>query len=374
MEGPRGARIEDRESLRTLTDIVFRKGMLDQYVQLFNEANYDNLRVCAEDGNCVCHVGMTERRAILLGCPVSVACIGGVSTHPEFRKRGLASACFDDARRKARDDGVDYMIVSGDRNLYRMRGCVHVGSDRAFTVSQNEIPAGLTRRSASVTVEVMTDSELPRVMECYRGEPVRFARPPDDYLHVLESGWVMNRPSDFLVVREQGVFRGYIIAARPRDDGKVGIAEFAGDRHSILAALPQILKRYGAMRVEFQALRHDALMRSLCEREGLEGSPRATAGTVTLINFPQLMERIRPLADEMLGARLATRLQFRQEEERFVFAMGDEELITDRSGAAQLLFGTVDRLPAAAGQTGDLGFALRTFLPLPTLWYGINYV
>src|SRR5690348_8886220 len=132
MDGPRGARKEDLPSLRALTDLVMREGLVDQYVQLFNEDNYENLRICVEDGKCVSHVGMTEQGAVLLGCPIHAACIGGVCTHPDYRKRGFASASFDDAARKAREDGIDLMIVSGDRNLYRMRGCVHVGSDLAF--------------------------------------------------------------------------------------------------------------------------------------------------------------------------------------------------------------------------------------------------
>jgi predicted N-acetyltransferase YhbS len=375
MEGPRGVRSEDIASLRALTDLVMREGLVDQYPQLFNADNYENLRVCVDEGKCVCHVGMTERGAVLFGCPIQVGCIGGVCTHPDCRNQGLASACFDDALRKAREDGVDVMIVSGDRNLYRMRGCVHVGNDLGFRIAQEAIPAVLEEMAARVTVEVMADDELPRVMDCYRAEPVRFVRPPDDYRYARKSGWVMNRQSDFLVLREGGAFRGYVIARQPDADGSASLAEFAGDRHAILAALPPILRRCRLTSLGFQVLRHDALMRSLCEQAGLQGSPHTTPGTVTLINFPQLMERMRPRFAELLGARAASRLRFRQEEERYSFALGDEEFITERADAARLLFGTLEGLPQAVqGQQGALGEALRTILPLPTLWYGINYV
>jgi hypothetical protein len=36
MEGPRGVRREDIASLRALTNLVMREGLVDQYPQLFN--------------------------------------------------------------------------------------------------------------------------------------------------------------------------------------------------------------------------------------------------------------------------------------------------------------------------------------------------
>lgn len=375
MEGPRGVQIRDLPSLRALTDRVMRVGLVDQYVQLFNEDNYDNLRICVDEGTCVSHVGMTEGGALLHGCPIRVACIGGVCTLPEYRKSGLASACFDDALRKAHRDGVDIMIVSGDRNLYRMRGCVHVGGDLHFELVTGELPADLKEQEARVTVDVMTEAELPLVMESYRAEPVRFLRSPEDYAHALQSVRVMDRPSDFLVVRERGEFRGYLIAPRPGVEGKPQVAEFAGDRHAILAALPQVLRRCGRNSVGFTALRHDFLLRSLCDQAGLQGTPRTTPGTVTLVNFPQFMERMRPHFVERLGRHVASRLRFRQEAERYLFAFDEQELNTDRAEAARLLFGTPEGLPSSVGNLDTpLGETLRAVLPLPTLWYGINYV
>src|SRR5438128_8553348 len=111
MEGPRAVRPEDRESLDALTGAVMRQGMLEQYPQLFNEENYENLRVVIEDGQCVSHVGMIQRDAALYGCRIKVCCIGTVCTYEEHRGKGYASACFDDATRKAIVDGVDVMIV-----------------------------------------------------------------------------------------------------------------------------------------------------------------------------------------------------------------------------------------------------------------------
>ncbi len=374
MEGPRAVRNKEWASLRALTDTVFRAGLVDQYTQLFNEENRENLRVCVDAARCVSHVGMTQRRATFFGCPIQVCCIGAVATHPEYRGRGLASACFDDAVEKAHGDGVDVMIVSGDRSLYRRRGCLRVGGDSAFTLTAQSPFFAPPRPGREVTVEPMTDDELPLVMDCYRHEPVRFLRPPDDYRYARQIGVVMNRPSDFLVVRERGDFRAYAIVQRPRDN-KARLAEFAGDRHALLAALPQIFHRYALAELGWQVQRHDRLFRSLCESAGLQGTPSPASGTVKLIHFEQLMGRMRPRFEELLGRQAAAQLSFWQRDEHYGFGVAGDELGADRDTATRLLFGTVDGAEAQALERhGGWNEVLRTILPLPCLWYGINYV
>jgi predicted N-acetyltransferase YhbS len=382
MEGPRGLRKGELESLRAMTDVVFRPNMPEQYPHLFNEANFENLHVCLDDGRCVSHVGMTERGATLFGCPIRVCCIGAVSTHPDYRGQGLASACFDAAVQKAYNDGVDVMIVSGSRNLYQMRGCLRVGRDSAFTLTPETATAVSDAAGVEVTVEKMKDEELPLVMDCYRREPVRFLRPPDDYHYALQSGMVMNRFSNFLVVRERSAFRGYVILQKPHDlalkplpDKKTNLAEFAGDRRSLLAALPTIVRDYELLELHWQVQRHDDLFRSLCESAGLTPKPVGVSGTVKLINFPQLMERMLPRFEELLGQREAGRLSFWQRADEYGFRSDDDEFVTDRDTATRLLFGTpVDPPSETVPAPGRLAAALKAILPLPGLWYGINYV
>lgn len=374
MEGPRALRPDEFPALRALTDVVFRPRMPEQYPQLFNPENRENLRVCSEDDRCVSHVGMTQRGATLLGCAIQVCCIGAVATHPEYRGQGLASACFDDAVARAYRNGVDIMLVSGDRDLYRRRGCLRVGRDSAFTWTVNGPPEnGLPGGGEEVTVMPMTEDELPLAQACYRREPVRFLRPPDDYRDALQSGYVMNRPSDFLVVRAGGDFRGYLVVQHPGADGKARIAEYAGDRHSLLAALPLVAGRYGLSALGWQVPRHDDLFRSLCERAGLAATPTPSSGTVKLIHFTQLMERMRPRFREILGEKEAARLSFAQQGETYVFRYGEDALRTDRDTATRLVFGSVEGTETQSGE-GAVAQALRAILPLPCLWYGINYV
>lgn len=373
MEGPRGLRPEELSSLRELTGVVFRPTLVDEYPQLFHEGNFDNLRVCVDGGRCVSHVGMTTRRATFFGCPVQVGCIGAVATHPDYRGQGLASRCFDDAAKKAFEDGTDLLLVSGNRALYRRAGCLRAPCGETFTQSAEDAPA---LPGAPVTVETMTDADLPLVRECYRNEPVRFLRSIEDYGRSFACGVVMNRPSEFLVVRgENGDFRGYLIVGQRDGEARARIAEFAGDRHALLAALPAVMRHYNLGTLGWQVSGHDVLFRALCADAGLTGNAAEFPGTIKVINFPQLMKRLRPRWEELLGTDRAARLSFRQQNDAFAVRFGDDELATDRDTMTRLLLGTLDaeQQPKIEARA-KLVHVLATILPLPCLWYGLNYV
>jgi hypothetical protein len=162
---------------------------------------------------------------------------------------------------------------------------------------------------------------------------------------------------------------------RPLPDRKTNLAEFAGDRHAVLAALPEILRRYSLAELRWHVQRHDSLFRSLCENAGLPPTPTSASGTVKLINFPQLMERMRPCFEELLGRREASQLAFVQNAEQYGFRFGDEEVITDRDTATRLVFGTLEGAETQVIEgKGRLTEVMKTILPLPCLWYGLNYV
>src|SRR5947209_3284810 len=128
-DGPRAPRPDEWDQLDALVSTIFAPRMFRRFPQLYNEANRPNLRVVAEDGRIVCHVGMIQREASLAGCRVGVACIGSVATFEEYRGRGFASLAFQDACDKAAADGVDVMLISGGRGLYTRAGCRRFGPD-----------------------------------------------------------------------------------------------------------------------------------------------------------------------------------------------------------------------------------------------------
>jgi GNAT superfamily N-acetyltransferase len=374
IDGPRGVRVEDQESLRALTDKVMRRGLVDDYPQLFDAYNWDNLSICTDDSTCVSHVGMVQRWATMLGCTIKAGGIGGVCTDPDYRSRGLASLCFDRAMEKARADGVDLMIVSGDRDLYRRRGCVHVGSVAHYSVQADALPDAMERAAADVTVDTATDAEMDAIAALYQREPVRYIRPPADYRFARKSTIVMDRPSDFMTIRAGSALRAYAIQPRTTPCQSARLLEWAGDRHALFGAIPHLLRRSALAGLSVPVAAHDDLMRDLFETVGLTGARQTSPGTVSLVNYPQLMERLRPHFVERLGDT-GNRLRFSEVTGDYSLYLGDEAFTTDRSTMGRLLFGNADGwMESEVPLPNALREALQQIVPLPTLWFGVNHV
>jgi hypothetical protein len=111
-------------------------------------------------------------------------------------------------------------------------------------------------------------------------------------------------------------------------------------------------------------------------QRGVPSAPAAVEGTVRLINFPQMMERLRPLFHETLGRDTTAALSFAEEGDTCIFRFHNESLRIGRAGAARLLFGTPSQteLSLYDGISENFAAALRGVLPFPALWYGLSFV
>ena len=391
---PRALRDDEWDQLNHVVGTVFRPSMFSEYPQLFNPQNRENLRVVAEHNQLVCHVGMTYRSASLFGCRIDVASIGAVATLETHRAKGYASAAFQDACDKAARDGLDIMLISGGRGLYLRAGCRTVGLDHDFYL--DETASG---RLASVrppggggfTFVPLAAEHVPEMRALQQAEPVRYIRRAEDWRMALECGVVMNTASDFWGVRLGDILVAYLIVHEPgktrRRDGDptfTRVVELAGQRAAILAALPELRRHYGTEQVRVHAQGSDpVLARVLRLTTGVEGIESGFSGTLRVINFPQLMERCRPLLAERIGEEATHGMRFEAEnapgsaEGGFTITRGDATVrVSDLGSLACFLFGARKPGEGDSAPTGDAGLLedLRAALPLPVPWYGISYV
>lgn len=395
-DGPRALAPDEWEQLNHVVSAVFRPEMFRDYPQLFNETNRENLRVIAADGKVVAHVGYIHRPASLIGCRVEVANIGGVATLDEYRGKGYASACFQDACAKAARDGVDIMLISGGRGLYTRVGCRQVGRGTSFSLTPADVaplrtahPPGPT----SFSLRPVDQTAIPTLQGLYAGEPARFLRRLEDWEMAFESGVVMNTASDFWGVFVGDAIAAYLIVHQPSkvrrrtpDAPTVArIVEYAGQRAAVAHALPALLDHYGTDRVTLHVAGAPAVFRKVLQTgTGQLGETAGASGTLRVINFPQLMERCRPLLAERIGYAAARDLSFHADsspgspEGGFTIRRGREEVrIADLASLALFLFGSpnpvTDPDSAPSGDSALLSL-MEQALPLPALWYGISYV
>jgi hypothetical protein len=381
-DGPRAVKPEEFESLMTLINTVFRSGrpttMGEEYPHLFTPDNFQNLRVIREDNadgdapsGIVSHVGTTIRDAVILGCHVRVGNIGAVGTYQEHRQRGFAGACFDDACANALRQGVDFMLISGDRSLYRRAGCRKVGLDGEFTVTK-DIAAS---QRGNVTIERYQDANLRDVKRIYESEPVRYFRPLEEWHRFLRDGASTHHHAELWVIRRGSDIVAYCALLPRKADGTAAFEEYAGDRTAFVGALDELMTQQDLNAVNVHVSWHDDLMRNLLFGCNTPARNTHASGTQLIINFPQFMERLRPLMAERVGTAEAHRLSFREYNGTFVFAYDGETVIsTTRGGAAQVVWGTREEREWQWASEGQGKEALSRVFPVPALWYGFSYV
>jgi predicted N-acetyltransferase YhbS len=372
IEGPRAVRPDELEALRRLTDVVFRPLMPEQYPQLFNVPNCENLRVCFHGDRCVSHVGMVHRGASILGCQIKVCCIGAVATDPDYRGKGLASLCFHDAVRKADEDGVDVMLVSGGRGLYTTNGCQHAGLHYKAVIDAAQDGMGC----GDIVVSEALPADMPEIQECYRAEPVRFTRLQADYDFFAQSGWAMNAPSRFLVLRSAtSELLGYVVLRAPEPGKASTLSEFGGDRSAVARAVPVIIDRYQLSGVNFQVQGFDMAMLARCREAGWALSLVSASGTIKIINVSRLMQKLTPLFSERADPETALRLKAEERGTDCVFDLDGDKAVISRDDTVRLIFGIHEHYDKILeNQSGACATLLRKILPVPALWYGINYV
>ncbi|MSQ42614.1 MAG: GNAT family N-acetyltransferase [Chloroflexi bacterium] len=388
-DGPRALRGDEWPLLDHLVSTVFRPEMFHDYPQLFNAANRANLRVIREGDQVVTHVGFTVRPAVLLGSVINVACIGAVATAPEARGRGLGSMCVQDAFDHASAAGVDLMLISGGRGLYTRVGCREVGVDHRFILESGDTAgrAGVARPGLALVP--VTAADIRALGAIHEREAVRFVRPRDDWERAFDCGIVMNTPSDFWGVADGSGVIAYVVVHRPdrvryrkaEDALFVRVVEHAGPRDAVAHALPALIDRYGAARAEVHVGGHDMDLVRALRHAGLHGVPEASSGTIRVVDFPRLMGKVRPLIAGRTGHDLASRLVFEADERagsaRGGFSIGDGTRtirVADHASLGPWLFGTPEGTHSVPQGDPSLAADLASALPLPALWYGVNYV
>ncbi|MCM8760469.1 MAG: GNAT family N-acetyltransferase [Candidatus Omnitrophica bacterium] len=373
MEGPRGVRKEEFDDLVKLVNLTFRperQSMQREHESIFNEENLEHLRVIVEDGKPVSHIGTLEKEVLIYNCKSKVGLVGSVCTHPDYRGRGYATLLLNDCIRRFNEHGCDFMLVSGARRLYDSADCLSVGNVIRLEIMKRDL--WRFERNKATSIEDFSEKYLEDMMKSYEKKKVRFIRERKDWEIGLRCGQVMNVPSDFLIIKENSKFKGYLIVNF--SGGRGDVKEYGGDRQSLIGAIPILFEKYQLDALTFPIPFEDREFAGLIQDRGVHSSvtPINAPCTVRVLNFSRFMERARPYFREKLGD-IAEDLKFEEKGEEYKISLGKEDFII--KGRRAMTWTILSR-PGGYEITGEgrVIEAIRNVLPIPFLWYGINFI
>jgi hypothetical protein len=234
---------------------------------------------------------------------------------------------------------------------------------------------------------------MAEVAAIYDREPVRWLRTLDDYRFFARSGHAVMRPCTTSVVRRGGVIVAYLLASAADENRRSYLFEYAGERDAVAGALAAAMRARGASSLAIDLLDGDTDLRQRLTGLGIESAPASPYGTVLIVNFPSLMERLRSPHDDVIPSvaerheesrrrthdrmRDSCRFAFREEADEegdhriCVMERDGEEIIRlDRAEIVRVLFG--DPSEGGGPPPADLSGLLPSG-PVPLPQYGLNY-
>ena len=160
------------------------------------------------DGRLVAAVGIFPLTWHVGGAALRVAGIGGVSTHPRYRGRGLMIELMNHCVEEIRAAGYPLSWLSGLRHRYRHFGYEQCGSELRFTLERDGLrAAGVGGTGIEFRRLTEDDPLLADAHRLHAGQPMRCERPLAEFVAICCS-W-NNRPYAAVAGSE---LAGYLIA------------------------------------------------------------------------------------------------------------------------------------------------------------------
>lgn len=182
----------------------------------------EGIRVAVDDGKIVSTLRVFIRSMFLHGEPVSVGGIGEVSTHPEYRRRGLATQLLKDAIRFMEEREIAISSLHGSQRIYSVEGWESVPRYYAKKTFPIEGSAEFDTEWAIRPVDFQSQTELAQIAALYDGYSRKFNGTFVRDNPAYWNDWVRAEAPDAWVAEKSGVLEGYIAVA-----GKLSVREFA---------------------------------------------------------------------------------------------------------------------------------------------------
>ncbi len=342
------------EAALNLVTQVFNPNMPLKFPFLLGESNLDHQFIAFEDNKVVGIVSYVINELRLGLFNLKLASIGAVATHPDFRGKGIATQLLQLAQQKMLEEGLDVVVISGDRDLYKRFGADHISLLASFT---------LPKMVSDYQLIEYRDQDLHAYYDFYRQQPFLFQRSQADFKKLIEA---IRTPDPW----EQCTFYGitldhklaaYLVLAIKAGETAGTIKEFAGSAKAVVAVSAQLYHRHDLKELHLDLVHNDPYIQDLAEL-GLHHKHHAFDSTLKILDFNRLIDQLQPYFEYVLGDEHDA-LFIRYYDGLYQFRFKEAHYETsDFSEAQHILFGPYDNEDLIGTPIGKL---FETLFPLP---------
>jgi predicted acetyltransferase len=389
-EGPRLVRREELIDSIRLSQICFGGSEIDNEEEIL--ANYVPPRrggtyVLAHEGKLVSEIAIFHDQLKMYDGMIRIGSIGGVCTHPDYRRQGLATRLMEHCTGQLVKEGARLMLISGDEGVYMRLGNVFQGKYMYFSIKPGQssqwrpVPADLILRKA-------TEADALICSQLYQAELVHFVRQESDFSRALHDPmsntyvhadqWIIEHSSQVVAY----LFLGFLWGSDGLVSGIRHVGEYAGSRVALVDALHVLMDTSNMQDLTWPVAWQDVELIQLLQDSGYKGTVASLDGyTLRIINFPGFMKDLRPILRARLDAYLLRGLRFEQSgpllggigNDRYTITRGSDRLELDGAGMTHLVMGNADPQAKAIYAPGALAEVISALFPLPSFLPGLNY-
>jgi GNAT superfamily N-acetyltransferase len=312
--------------------------------------------------------------------------IGGVCTHPNYRGQGLASHLLKHCTQQLTKEGARLMLISGDGGVYTHAGNVLQGKYMYFLIKPEQ-PSRWRSTPDDLVLRRVTSADALFCSQLYQAESIHFIRRPSDWSAMLQNPMSNTYiHADPWIVERMGRAVAYLFLGIPyglsESAGVRYVSEYTGSRVALVDAIPVLMTANHLQNLTWPVAWQDAELIQLLQDSGYLGNITNLDGhTLRIINFPSLMNDLRPILRARLDAKLLRGLRFEQSgpllggtgTDRYTITRGPDRLELDGAGMTLLAMGNADPLAEAVHAPGALAEVISALFPLPSFLPGLNY-
>lgn len=342
---------------------VFSPTMIDKYPFLLSESNLNHMFIAIEEEQVVGAITYYVNDLLLGLIKLKLASIGAVSTHPDFRGRGIASTLLLLAEKKMLEEEIDMIVISGDLHIYKQ-----FGADHLSLLARFDLPKVIS----DMTLTNYRDQDLDAYYDFYCQQAFRYERSKHDFKRLAKAvvcpdSW---ETSYFHGISLNNQLKGYCVL-NVRGNSTMGmIREFGGSPSALLEVSGRLMEAHHLKELHLELVHNDPLVKSFSQL-GCSHHDHAFESTLKIVDFNRFIDRLQPYFEYVLGDDHDA-LFIRYYDQKYHFKYKTQSYSTsDFKEASHIIFGPYENEELSQTDLGDL---LQQLFPLPFVYTSnMNY-